>query len=133
MLETFNELENYLDNLNATLDQEEKELHKYLVKNHFRQTSRYPKNSRGESKRRYFNNQIKSFINYVLKNGFNGYTLEEGDRLFIQWDGRHYGPQIVRKRNGSGAESDMKNFKSNVEMLHYIEGYNQAVYDLGKN
>ena len=47
MLETFQELDNYLDKLNSTLDQEEKQLHKYLVKNHFVQSARYPKNGLG--------------------------------------------------------------------------------------
>ena len=132
MQETFSELDNYLEKLNATLDQDEKQLHKYLVKNHFVQSARYPKNGLGESKRRYYNNQIKSFIEHVLKNGFKGYTFEEGDRLFIRWNSAYLCPQIYKKHNGSGAESDMENFNSNVEMLHYIEGYNQAIYDSGK-
>lgn len=132
MQETFSQLDNYLDNLNATLDQEEKQLHKYLVKNHFVQSARYPKTGLGESKRRYYNNQIKSFIEHVLKNGFKGYTFEEGDRLFIRWNSAYLCPQIIKKHNGSGAESDMVDFDSNAEMLHYIEGYNQAIYDSGK-
>ncbi len=132
MLETFNELENYLDDLNTTLDQANNELHKYLVKNHFVQSARYPKNGNGQSLRRYYNNQIKAFIKHVLSNGFRGSKFEEGDQLLIRWNSSDYCPMIIKKHNGTEAESDLKQFDSNIEMLSYIEGYNNATYDVGK-
>lgn len=132
MQETFTELENYLDKLNATLDQEEEQLHKYLVKNHFVQSARYPKNGSGQSLRPYYNNQIKAFIKHVLLYGFRGSKFEEGDELLIRWNSSHYCPMIIKKHNGTGAESDLKQFDSNIEMLSYIEGYNHASQDVGK-
>ena len=133
MSETFNELENYLDNLNATLDQREEQLHKYLVKNYFIQSSRYPKNNSGQSLRPYYNRHIKIFIKHTLKNGFKHYKINEGDKLYIRWNSTHYSPVIIKKHKGTGAEDHMAYFDSNLEMLKYIEGYNQAVNDLGKN
>lgn len=132
MLETFSELENYLDKLNGTLDQERKQLHKFLVKNHFVQSARYPKNGHGESLQPYYDNQIKAFIKHVLLNGFRGSKLEEGDELLIRWNSSYYCPMIIKKHNGTGAESDLKKFNSNIEMLSYIEGYNEAAFDVGK-
>ena len=132
MLETLNELENYLDDLNTTLDQEKKQLHKYLVENHFLQSARYPKNGHGESLQLYYDNQIKAFIKHVLLYGFRGSKFEEGDELLIRWNSSHYCPMIIKKHNGTGAESDLKQFDSNIEMLSYIEGYNHATHDIEK-
>lgn len=132
MFKTLTDLENSFDYSTLTPDQYDKQLHEYLVENHFVQTARYPKDNSGQSLRPYYNRQIKSFIKHILEYGFKGCKFEEGDELLIRWNSSHYCPMIYKKHNGTGAESNLEQFKSNIEMLSYIEGYNQATNDVGK-
>jgi hypothetical protein len=133
MLKTLIDLENSFYNSTLTPDQYEEQLHKYLVENHFVQTAQYPKNDSGQSLRPYYNRQIRAFVQHVLEYGFKGCKFAEGDKFLLRWGSKNCYPKLIQKFKDTGAEDNLlEKFKSNIEMLSYIEGYNQATNDVGK-
>ena len=83
-------------------------------------------NLRGNNK--YYNAyQCRDFKNHIEKNGFEGYKAEDIKEVYFT-SNQYYGSKIALRLNSGGETS--KTFNSVKEMLFFIQGYNNAIFNL---
>ena len=79
----------------------------------------------------YHADQCQKFIRTIEKYGFRGYHQDDIDSVYIT-SSPYYGASI-KARLISGGETDIKSFNENKELLGFIIGYNEAVYNFTKS
>ena len=79
----------------------------------------------------YHASQCQIFIKTIEENGFRGYHEDDIDSVYIT-SSTYYGASI-KVRLISGGETDIKSFNENKELLGFIIGYNEAVYNFTKS
>ena len=79
----------------------------------------------------YHADQCQIFIKTIEEKGFRGYHEDDIDSVYIT-SSPYYGASI-KARLISGGETDIKSFNENKELLGFIIGYNEAVYNFTKS
>ena len=79
----------------------------------------------------YHADQCQKFIRTIEKHGFRGYHEDDIDSVYIT-SSPYYGASI-KARLISGGETDIKSFNENKELLGFIIGYNEDVYNFTKS
>ena len=82
-------------------------------------------------KKYYHASQCAMFIRTIEEKGFRGYHETDIDSVYIT-SSPYYGASI-KARLISGGETDIKAFNENKELLGFIIGYNEAVYNFTKS
>ena len=67
--------------------------------------------------------QCRDFTNYIKKNGFNRYKSSEIEDVYFE----KHSITILLKSTG---ETDIKRFKTSIEMFSYVEGFNECITQL---
>ena len=79
----------------------------------------------------YHASQCQIFIKTIEENGFRGYHEDDIDSVYIT-SSTYYGASI-KARLISGGETDIKSFNENKELLGFIIGYNEGIYNCTKS
>ena len=79
----------------------------------------------------YHADQCQIFIKTIEEKGFRGYHQDDIDSVYIT-SSPYYGAS-ANARLISGGETHIKSFNENKELLGYIIGYNEAVYNFTKS
>ena len=82
-------------------------------------------------KKYYHASQCAMFIRTIEKYGFRGYHQDDIDSVYIT-SSPYYGAS-ANARLISGGETHIKSFNENKELLGFIIGYNEAVYNFTKS
>tara|TARA_R110000744_G_scaffold345791_1_gene451234 strand:- start:99 stop:518 length:420 start_codon:yes stop_codon:yes gene_type:complete len=82
-------------------------------------------------KKYYHASQCQKFIRTIEEKGFRGYHETDIDSVYIT-SSPYYGASI-KARLISGGETDIKAFNENKELLGFIIGYNEAVFNFTKS
>ena len=76
----------------------------------------------------YFANQCHEFTKHVLSNGFGRIKAEQIESISIV-NSPYYGSSI-KARLSSGGETDLKSSDDKNELIGFIIGYNEAIFNL---
>ena len=86
-------------------------------------------NMRLTGNNKYYNAyQCYDFLKYVKKSGYNRYKANDIESVYIT-SCPHYGAKVSARLN-SGGVADLKTFNENKELLNFIIGFNEALYQL---
>ena len=72
--------------------------------------------------------QCYDFLEYVKKSGYGRYKADDIKNVYIT-SSPYYGAK-VEARLHSGGVADLKTFNENKELLNFIIGFNEALYQL---
>ena len=86
-------------------------------------------NMRLTGNNKYYNAyQCYDFLEYVKKSGYNRYKANDIKSVYIT-SCPHYGAKVAARLN-SGGVADLKSFNENKELLNFIIGFNEALYQV---
>ena len=72
--------------------------------------------------------QCYDFLEYVKKSGYGRYKANDIESVYIT-SSPYYGAKVAARLH-SGGVADLKSFNENKELLNFIIGFNEALYQL---
>ena len=72
--------------------------------------------------------QCYDFLEYVKKSGYNRYKANDIKSVYIT-SCPYYGAKVEARLN-SGGVAELKSFNENKELLNFIIGFNEALYQV---
>ena len=86
-------------------------------------------NMRLIGKNKYYNAyQCYDFLTHIKTSGYNRYKANDIESVYIT-SSPYYGAKVAARLN-SGGVADLKSFNENKELLNFIIGFNEALYQL---
>jgi len=80
-------------------------------------------------KNKYYNAyQCYDFLTHIKTSGYNRYKANDIESVYIT-SSPYYGAKVAARLN-SGGVADLKSFNENKELLNFIIGFNEALYQL---
>jgi len=72
--------------------------------------------------------QCYDFLTHIKTSGYNRYKSNDIESVYIT-SSPYYGAKVLARLN-SGGVADLKSFNENKELLNFIIGFNEALYQL---
>ena len=72
--------------------------------------------------------QCYDFLTHIKTSGYNRYKANDIESVYIT-SCPYYGAKVAARLN-SGGVADLKTFNENKELLNFIIGFNEALYQL---
>jgi len=80
-------------------------------------------------KNKYYNAyQCYDFLTHIKTSGYNRYKANDIESVYIT-SSPYYGAKVAARLN-SGGVADLKSFNENKELLNFIIGFNEALYQV---
>ena len=78
---------------------------------------------------KYYNaHQCYDFLEHIKTSGYNRYKSTDIESVYIT-SSPYYGAKVAARLN-SGGIADLKSFNENKELLNFIIGFNEALYQV---
>ena len=82
-------------------------------------------------KNKYYNAyQWFDFLEHIKTSGYNRYKANDIESVYIT-SSPYYGAKVAARLN-SGGVADLKTFNENKELLNFIIGFNEALYQVSR-